>query len=60
MSSAGRKRSTPSTKYTSNIHIKLLPKHKIRLDQLCADLDLTYSEYFRDRLLKDKRYGQQP
>lgn len=56
MSSITRQKKLPSRKYDQNIQINLTLKQREKLDRLCKQLEISYSEYFRERLAKDKTW----
>jgi len=55
MSHIGRPKKLPSQKYEHRVKINLTESQLTKLDRICKDQELTYTEYFRSYLAKDKR-----
>lgn len=55
MSFTGRQKKLPSAKHTNIIRINLNTAQHDKLDRICTEQDITYTEYFRVFLAKDKR-----
>ena len=55
MSHTGRQKKLPSDKHTNVIRINLNTAQLDKLQNICTKLGVTYTEYFRAFLAKDKR-----
>lgn len=55
MSHKGRQKKLPSAKHTNVIRINLNTAQLDKLERICTELNITYTEYFRVFLAKDKR-----
>ena len=55
MSHTGRPKKLPSQVKTHRVAVNLTIEQHAKLDRLCAALEITYTEYFRAFLAKDKR-----
>lgn len=55
MSNTGRPKKLPSDLYLHRVAVNVSPKQLEKLNRLCQELNVSYTEYFRSLLAKDKR-----
>jgi len=55
MSDTGRQKKLPSQKHINVIRINLNTAQLTKLNRICASEGLSYTDYFRSFLAKDKR-----
>ena len=54
MSPTGRQKKLPSKLHEHRVKINLNESQMNKLDRICTEQDITYTEYFRVFLAKDK------